>query len=149
MDTRLFKEPYQDAGRPDLFRLLFEACKGSPDPEEEEFGDFYLYIWIREKKHLHAFQAVLDDEYILTYQAPDKLTFGSIGNAPISRAIKDNRSAPKRRKMTRLMARIGNEHFPALLRKTGAIAQGEYAGDVVLEGDERKIFEKLLKSRRR
>lgn len=139
MHLRLFKQPFTDPSRPELLRLLFEASD-TAETASARCSDFYLYAWIRDRRLLHGFQAVLDEEFILEYAAPSKPDFGRIVREPFNRTIRDVRSAAKRRKMNKILSGLRNEFFPDLLEAVGKIACEESGDEVPLSGREQEVL---------
>ena len=148
MHVQLFKEPYVDFERPEVCRLLFEGVGPTVADEAERCRDFYLYAWIDKSGRLTAFQAVLDEEHVLSWKTGEEPKFGAIGHLPFIRTIVD--SAPKmaRRKIVRIAGRLESGEFPGLMRIVGLLARGEAVGDPALPDRERKRLRGMLKRRR-
>ncbi|MBD3421915.1 MAG: hypothetical protein GF398_17530 [Chitinivibrionales bacterium] len=142
MFCRLFKEPFYDKSRPNVYRLLFEGIKTSFKPEDK-LSDMYLYVWIHEKGFLDGFQAVINDEYLVSYQFPSHPTFGSIGKEPIHRSIRYSKSAQMKSNLSKAIKSIKTEYFCDLVEHVKAIAGGMRPYNAHLTHEEMSLFKKL------
>jgi hypothetical protein len=145
MELHFFKEPFRDRQHPELVRLLFEAEKSAG--LAEGYSDFYMYIWIDSRTIVDGFQAILDEEFAMTFKAPAQIEFGAITTQSIGRTIRESKSMVKRKKMLRLLDGSRCEYFPDLLGMVGAIARGEVDVNRTLDGKEARYLKKLMKGR--
>jgi hypothetical protein len=121
MRLSLFRDVYVDAAAQHLWRLLFEGERGATG-DGEECRDFYLYVWVRHGKVMDGFQAVLDEEFVLTYRHPGEPTVGAISHQPIGRTITDTKLKSPRRRIVRILEAAECEYFPELLKVVAGIA---------------------------
>jgi hypothetical protein len=123
MYLRLYKEPLVDTTDPRKIRLLFEVQPGGCVFGGREV-DFYLYVWVRDCEFVEAFQAVVDNDYVMSYDAPARLMVGRISQGPVNRTIMECQDAEAIKLCQSVMVNLENYQFPALLKKVTAIACG-------------------------
>jgi hypothetical protein len=144
MELTLFKEPYAEPGSPEKLRLLFERSESKNSPDENA-SDFYLYMWIENQKFCSGFQAILDDEFVLEWHAPLKLSFGRISGKPLGRSIRDIGRTINHDRLLKIMMSVQSDRFPDLIKQISAVALGEKSGPIDLVPEEKRYLEKLLK----
>jgi hypothetical protein len=146
MKLRLFNQPYSDLATPGIDRLLFESVEplvGS----DGALCDFYLYVWIRDGKRLDRFQAVFDEDYVLTWAAHPGCTFGKICREPINRTIGNAASSGVREMLVALLANLQCERFAKLLEQIGLLAKGIEINPAELDREEERLLAQLCAGR--
>jgi hypothetical protein len=147
MELSLFKEPYIEPWAPERLRLLFERNKDK-NSAGGNVSDFYLYVWIEELLYCSGFQAILDDEFVLEFHGPFRLTFGRISAKPLGRAIMEIEESAFVNERERIMASMGSMHcdqFPDLIKQIGEVARRNSSTRINMTVDEKKYLEKILK----
>lgn len=148
MRADLFKDVLVEAGRPDLCRLLFE-CTSTSEESPESCRDFYLYVWVYRAQQVTAFQAVMDEEFVLTFREHAPASFGTIGHQPIGRAIAESEQTAPRQRMVEILRTLQNPDFGNLFRLMGDIANKNSWSDLDLATSEKKLVLRLLKAKKK
>jgi hypothetical protein len=133
MHLRLSPTLHTEPFRPSVVRLLFEGKVPSDRGEDLAGKDFYLYVWVKDYREVIGFQAVLNEEIILVYRAPDYLTFGRISRFPMNRAVDTNEVRYDRDLLLAAMARIENPQFPLLISQIEKTAVAGQRATIELE----------------
>ncbi len=124
MEFRLYKEPYHEPFFPGKIRLLFEST-ASLDNNGERGNDLYLYLWIDNGNFLSAFQAVLDEDLVLDFHAPDKLEFSRITAKPIKRSMARTIDDNEKKRFLSLLSDIKGTEFARLLTTVDEIVHSD------------------------
>lgn len=148
MRADLFKDVLVEAGRPGFCRLLFE-CNVESDDDRRPCRDFYLYVWVRDARQVTAFQAVMDEEYVLTFKEDAPPSFGTIGYQPIGRAISESSLPEPRRRIVGILGSLQNEDLPIMLRRIAETAAQRRWREIDLEPSEWKLVSRLLKAKKK
>lgn len=141
MKLRLYKTPFFDEMSPSKGRLLFEGKTTEQDMPGAP-ADFYLYVWIGEGRYLEGFQAVLAEQWVLSYQAPAQLRTGTIGREPMNRAVVADidTDATEAIWLRALVMNLECEFFAELLKTVAVLAQGQLKHMQELTVEERHYY---------
>jgi hypothetical protein len=144
MKLRLYKRPFFDEMTPSKGRLLFEGKTTSEDMPGAP-ADFYLYVWIGEGRYLEGFQAVLAEQWVLSFQPPALLRSGTIGQEPMNRAVVADADSEGTGGiwLRAVMLHLECEFFADLLELIAAVVQGHLKGRLELSEDDRQRYGQL------
>lgn len=143
MELRLYKQLYREARDPSRVRLLFEG-KAPAGPGSDLRGDFYLFVWLRDKRYVESFQAVLNDDLVFSYGGPGNISIGRITDNPVKRSIQSGGvSENENRRIRQALSAMRNRDFPDLMTKITGVAGGGAGRDLQLSDAEQRFCRQL------
>ncbi len=124
-------------------RLLFERVE---DAEVSSAGrpDFYLYVWIQDLRHVAAFQAVLNEEYVADFHEPSRLEFTYCAGTPLKHSPPEPLAAGDREILLAQTRGMESPVFGRLVRTIESIIHGARLSSLDLTQGEHTRLKGLL-----